>query len=378
VSNPEPIPERQLAETRLGCILVVGDEPVEREILVGKMMALGYECDSCRDGEEAVRVLGATEYDLVLCDIESAGRPNGTALLDRIREIRPDTAVIFITPVMDLATAVTSLKEGAYDYITKPFTLADVSAGVACALNKRRLLMQSRDYQRALEEQVAGRTEQLKRALDVLQDTYHSTLMALSTALDSREPDSEGHSLRLTLYAMRLAREVGGMSEEQFRVLEQGALLHDIGKIGVPDGLLRKPARLTEAEWVLMKRHPEIGFRILSGIKVLRGAAQLVLQHQERYDGTGYPRGLLRDAILREARIFAVIDTLDGMTTHRPFQTAMAFEEAQVAVARLAGTQLDPEIVKCFLSVPLSVWRQIREQIADRTRRSPRSKEPRA
>jgi putative nucleotidyltransferase with HDIG domain len=237
---------------------------------------------------------------------------------------------------------------------------------VTRALEKRRLVIENREYQRSLESQVAGRTRQLKEALDVLERTYRSTLMALGTALDSREPDSDGHSLRVTLYTIRLARELG-VDNLQMRVIEQGALLHDIGKIGIPDQLLHKPEKLTAAEWILMRRHPEIGFRILSGIKFLQGAAQLVLQHQERYDGAGYPAGLKGNQIMLGARIFAVADTLDGMTSQRPFQAAISFDEARDAIAALPGTQLDPDVVQVFLRMPLDIWRDIRREVSARS-----------
>jgi putative nucleotidyltransferase with HDIG domain len=224
-----------------------------------------------------------------------------------------------------------------------------------------------------LESQVAGRTQQLKQALDVLEQTYRSTLMALSAALDSREPDSDGHSLRVTLYTIRLAQELG-VSPAQSRIIEQGALLHDIGKIGIPDHLLHKPAKLTQQEWVCMRRHSDIGFRILSGIKFLQSAAELVYQHQERYDGSGYPAGLKGEQISLGARIFSVADTLDGMTSARPFLSAMTFEEARDRIARLAGTLLDPEIVKVFLKIPLDDWREIRREVAAKQQQDQREK----
>jgi putative nucleotidyltransferase with HDIG domain len=211
-----------------------------------------------------------------------------------------------------------------------------------------------------------NRTRQLNGALDVLRNTYRSTLIALGTALDSRDADLDGHSLRVTLYTARIARQFD-VAEADIRVIEQGALLHDIGKIGIPDSLLRKPTKLTEAEWTLMRKHPEIGWRILSGIEFLKDARELVLQHQERYDGTGYPAGLSGENINLGARIFAVADTLDCVTSHRPFQAAVSFEAAREEIIRVAGTQLDPWIVDAFLQVPLEEWIQVRREVAART-----------
>ncbi len=347
-------------------ILVVGDEAIDRDILVRKLTSMNCECESCADGNAALALLANHNFDLVLSDLTMPGM-DGMTLLKRVQNIRPDTAMILVTAVADLATAVASLKEGIYDYIVKPFSLEEVAVGVTRALEKRRLVIENREYQLSLESQVAGRTQQLKEALDVLEQTYRSTLMALGTALDSREPDSDGHSLRVTLYTIRLAQELG-IDNLQMRIIEQGALLHDIGKIGIPDRLLHKPEKLTPAEWVLMRRHPEIGFRILSGIKFLQGAAQLVLQHQERYDGSGYPAGLKGNLITLGARIFAVADTLDGMTSNRPFQAAITFEKARERIGMLAGTQLDPEIVQVFLKMPLDIWRDIRREVSFESR----------
>jgi len=339
-------------------ILIVDDELIVREILVRKLSNLGYSCDCCENGRDAVSKLASSEYDLLLADVMMPGM-GGVALLKEALRVRPDIAVILVTSTVDIELAVDSLKDGAYDYITKPFSLEEVSIGVSRALEKRRLLIENRNYQRTLEEQVARRTLQLKEALEVLQHTYHSTLMALGTALDSRDADTDGHSLRVTLYTTRLARQLG-IAEQDLRVIQQGAVLHDIGKIGVPDELLRKPGPLSESEWILMRKHPLIGYRILSGIKFLQGAAQLVLHHHERYDGTGYPAGLKTEEISLSARIFSVADTLDCITSNRPFQPAASFEAAREEIARVRGTQFDPKVVDAFLGVLLEEWKSIR------------------
>jgi putative nucleotidyltransferase with HDIG domain len=345
-------------------ILVVDDEAIVREILIRKLTHLGYDCDFAEDGHAALRILSNRTYDLLVSDVMMP-QMGGVALLKEARRLCPDIAVILVTSVVDLETAVDALKEGAYDYVTKPFSLEEVSLSVARALEKRRLVMENRNYQITLEEQVSSRTRQLKEVLEVLQHTYHSTLMALGTALDSRDADSDWHSLRVTLYALRLARQVG-ISRPQATVVEQGALLHDIGKIGVPDALLRKPGPLTPDEWLLMRKHPEIGFRILSGIRFLQEAAVLVLHHHERYDGTGYPSGLRGEEISLGARIFAIADTLDCMTSVRPFQAATSYEAACQEIRRVAGSQLDPGLVDAFLQIPLDDWKEVRIEVSSR------------
>lgn len=352
-------------------ILVVDDEDLIQEILVRKLTLLGYVCDSCGTVPEAVDRLASGGYDLVLADIMMP-QSGGLDLLSEASRICPDTAVIMVTGVVNVETAVESLKHGAYDYIAKPFNLEDVSFCVARALEKRSLILDNREYRKNLEELVSSRTKELQRALDLLQNTYHSTLFALGTALDSRDADVDGHSLRVTLYTAKLARLMG-LEETELRVIEQGALLHDIGKIGVPDDLLLKPEKLTAEEWLLMSKHPEIGSRILSGIEVLQGAREVVLQHQERYDGKGYPAGMRGEEIVLGARIFAIADTLDCVTSDRPFQAAVPFEAARDEIIRVAGTQLDPWIVDAFLQIPLEEWRQIRSDVATRKRRKGRA-----
>ncbi len=347
---------------RAARILIVDDELIVREILARKLSSLGYSCDSSENGRDALARLKDEEFDLLLADVMMPGI-GGIALLKEALGVRPEMAVILVTSVVDLEVAVESLKHGAYDYITKPFSLEEVTISVSRALEKRRLLIENRNYQRTLEERVACRTQQLKEALEILQETYDSTLLALGTALDSRDADTAGHSLRVTLYTARLAR-CFGLAEHELRVIQQGAALHDIGKIGVPDELLRRPGKLNDAEWVLMRRHPLIGYRILSGSKYLIGAAQLVLQHHEKYDGTGYPAGLKGDQISLSARIFSVVDTLDCMTSNRPFQAATSFESARDEIARAVGTQFDPKAVEAFLSLPLDEWKDLRANAA--------------
>src|SRR5213593_3971512 len=189
-------------------ILIVEDEALIRDILVRKLTALGYTCETCDNGRTALSLLASSSYDLVLTDL-MLPEIGGLVLLRQVQSISPDTAVILVTSAVDVGIAVDSLKDGAYDYILKPFSLQEVSIVVARALEKRRLLLENRRYQEILEAQVASRTQQLRDALDLLRETYHSTLLALGTALDSRDSDTDGHSLRVTLYTMRLARQIG-------------------------------------------------------------------------------------------------------------------------------------------------------------------------
>jgi response regulator RpfG family c-di-GMP phosphodiesterase len=341
-------------------ILIVNDAVPVRETLARKLTNLGYECMSCESGQEAFDLLASRSFDLVLADVLKP-ETGGAAFLKKALSISPDTAVILIASKINIEEAVGSLKDGAYDYITKPFSPEEVSISVARALDKRRLVIDTRNQQRILEEQVASRSRQLKEALGVLDHTYRSTFVALSRALESRNADPDGHSMRVTLYSKRLARKLE-LNELEMRDIEYGVLLRDIGKIGIPDDLLKKSGLLNEDEWLLMHRHPEIGYRILSNIKFLKGAAQLVLHHHEQYDGKGYPRNLNGDQISLGARIFAVANNLDDLTSTRPFRAAISFEDATEEIKKRSGNRLDPALVREFLEIPVSEWKNIRQE----------------
>jgi response regulator RpfG family c-di-GMP phosphodiesterase len=349
-------------------ILIVDDEAIIREILVRKLESLGYECECCASGRTAIDRLAHGIFDLILADV-LAPDTGAAGLLKEAMKVSPGIAVILVTSVIDIETAVDALKDGAYDYITKPFSPEQVALSVARALEKRRLLQQNQDYQRTLEKQVSSRTQKLEQALEVLHKTYYSTLAALSKALDSRDAGSDGRSLRVTIYAKALAKRLG-LNPTEIGVIEQGVLLHDFGKIGIPDKLLSSPEELEEQEQLLLRRHPEMGYRILCRIKFLRDAAQIVLHHHERYDGNGYPQGLKGEQIHIGARIFAVADALDDLTSNSRSGPPKSFQVAIQEIRKMSGAQLDPKIVDRFLRVPVSRWEELQRKIVNKTGRT--------
>lgn len=203
---------------------------------------------------------------------------------------------------------------------------------------------------------------EIKRQAQELRESYETTLFALVAALDAREHEVQAHSQRVSMYTVTLAREIG-IEGEELDDIRRGALLHDIGKIGISDSILLKPGKLTEEEWKEMKKHPYIGYKILEGIKFLEGAAEIVYAHHERFDGTGYPRGLKGEEIPIGARLFAVSDILDAMTSDRPYRKALPFDAARDEIVRCSGTQFDPEVVGVFLKIPKDRWLTIKEGI---------------
>jgi len=216
-----------------------------------------------------------------------------------------------------------------------------------------------------LEARVQEQRVHIQQALGKVEHAYSHTLEALILALDAREHETQRHSQRVSEYTLMLAErlDVGG---EALADIRRGSLLHDIGKIGIPDNILLKPGKLTESEWVEIRKHPEIGYNILREIEFLRGAALLVLQHHERFDGKGYPHGFSGQSILLGARIFAIADTFDAMTSDRPYRRALSYATARQEIIRCRGSQFDPELVDCFLEIPERVWLETKAMLCER------------
>jgi putative nucleotidyltransferase with HDIG domain len=354
------------SETTPTKILIVDDEAEIRTLLMRGLSNHSFECIQSSNAFDAVDKLHNHQFSLVMSDVCMPGM-SGIELLQYIKKNDPDLSVIMITGVLDLKTAVDSLKMGACDYITKPFDLLAVRRAVSQALERHRLTMENRYYQRELERLVQERTCELHGALKEVEEGYRFTLEALAAALDAREHETQAHSHRVREYAVTLA-ECLDLKGEALIDIGRGALLHDIGKIGVPDSILLKPAKLTSEEWVRMKLHPQVGYEILKSIKFLTPAAEIVLAHQERWDGTGYPNGLAGRSIPLGARIFGVVDTLDAMTSDRPYRKAMSFEMARAEVQRCSGTQFDPRVAEAFLSIEAETWRGIHDMVNCRNR----------
>lgn len=337
-------------------ILIVDDERGINEVLFD-LLSEDYDCVSASSAEEALGHLQNAEFELVISDITMPGM-SGLDMLPHAKEIAPNTIVVMISGMQTVESAIGALRLGAFDYLMKPFDLRQVEAVVKRALEHRYLIVAKQQYENHLEDLVEQRTSELDRALGSLEEAYRSTLKALTTALETRDSETHGHSERVVSYSLRLGREYG-LDESQLKSLEFGSLLHDIGKIGVPDSILRKPAKLTEDEWVRMREHPLHGQQILRGIEFLEGAARVVAQHHEKWDGSGYPLGLKDNDIDLCARIFAVADAYDAMTSDRVYRRGKSYEMAAKELDDWAGRQFDPKVVEAFHRVPKSDWEEL-------------------
>ncbi|HET6840839.1 MAG TPA: HD domain-containing phosphohydrolase [Candidatus Angelobacter sp.] len=343
-------------------ILVVDDEESIREIISSMLSAAGYKTAQASSGMEALAVLNSHgEFELMLSDLMMA-ELDGIALLERSKEKYPDMPVIMVTAVHDISVALAAIRNGAYDYLLKPFEREQLLAMVRRALEHRRLKLENRAYQSNLESLVAARTEQLRQTMTDLERSYDITLEALGDALDLKDAETEGHSKRVTAFTIAIARAMG-LSGERIRIIARGAFLHDIGKMAIPDAILRKPGSLTPEETAIMREHCYRGYQMLRKIPFLSEASDIVYAHQERYDGTGYPRGLKGDEIPLGARIFSVADTLDAITSDRPYRAAQTVAAAREEVLRYSGTQFDPEVVRVFMQMPDTIWEDLRKEI---------------
>jgi putative nucleotidyltransferase with HDIG domain len=342
-------------------ILVVDDEEAIREVVSTMLESKGYHCTSVSNGRLAQDQVKRITPDLVLSDMIMP-EMDGLKLLEWLRQYDPEVPVIMVTAIHDISTALEAIRRGAYDYILKPFEKDQLYLGVDRALQHRRLIAENRNYQRNLEQLVEERTAQLSGTLAQLEQSYDDTLEALGSALDLKDAETEGHCQRVTAFTISIAKAMP-VPNPYLPVLARAAFLHDIGKMAIPDGILRKPGPLTDDEKQIMRKHCEIGYNMLIRIPFLRDAAEIVLAHQEFFDGTGYPRGLKGEQIPLGARIFTIADSLDAMISDRPYRRALPMSHAREEVRRCSGTQFDPKVVDVFMSIPEAHWIELRENL---------------
>ena len=341
-------------------VLVVDDDPAVRMFFREALKPITAQVAEAADAASALESIESGSFDIILCDVWMPGA-SGVDLLSMAKETRWDLGFILVTGEIQAETVITALRMQASDFLLKPLTAEEVTRSVARAFERLVSARQARAYQGSLEATIQRRTHELEIALSELESNYQMTLEALVAALDSREHETFSHSLRVRAYTRYLARRAG-YPPALLPSLEQGALLHDIGKIAVADAILLKPAKLTPEEWTEMRKHPLAGDEILKRVPFLRPASSIVRNHHERFDGTGYPDALKGPEIPLGARLFTVADTLDAMTSDRSYRKGPGFEAARAEIHRFSGKQFDPQIVELFLKIPPATWIEVREE----------------
>jgi cyclic di-GMP phosphodiesterase len=344
-------------------VLVIDDDR-DTCAMMCAFLSRDYKCEIAYDGEEALSKIKQGQYSVILADLMMP-KLDGFSVLGAVSVEAPTTPVIVVSGVSETRSAIRAMRLGAFDYIMKPIEPDQVEISVRRALTHHEMVQAAHEFERRLASyaaQLETTNDGLTRALADLDSTYHQTISALTTALETRNVETRGHSDRVVAYSLKLGLELG-LDHQELKALELGALFHDIGKIGVEDKILLKPAELSSDEWEEMRKHPLKGARIIEGIPPLRIALPVVKQHHEKWDGSGYPAGLSGDEIDIKARIFAVADALDAITSDRPYDPLRSFEEAAGELSRCAGKQFDPKVVEAFARIPLEEWKSFAKQL---------------
>jgi putative two-component system response regulator len=345
-------------------ILIVDDEEAIRKLLRQKLTMDGYRCQTAASASLALDVLRGSSIDLVLLDIRMPGKL-GTEFLPEIKAEFPDTAVIMSSAVSDSHIAIQCMREGAYDYIIKPFNLDRVTQSVAWALKKRGLQIAKREYQQHLEQEVAVRTTELKHALEKIETASLDTIYRLSRAAEYKDENTGSHIRRIGEYSAVIARKMG-LDDIDVDMIFYAAPMHDVGKIGIPDSILLKPGKLEPEEWEIMKRHTTIGAQILAGSEAeFIGLAEVIaLTHHEKWDGSGYPNGLRKSEIPLAGRIVAIADVFDALTSQRPYKEPFPVEECFNIIRQSRGSHFDPEVADAFFASQGEIL-SIKERLKD-------------
>jgi putative nucleotidyltransferase with HDIG domain len=325
-------------------ILVVDDEPEIVAFICELLTHCGYEVSGLSDSREATSRFDSFRPDLCIFDFRMP-HVTGSVLLDTIKAKDPKVEVIFLTAQDETSLAVDLMKRGALDFLLKPVELNQLLLSAGRALEHRGLVLENENYRLHLEQLVLEKTRALNEALASLSHVHSATLDALALALDFRDQSTSGHSRRVADLTGGIAASMGVMGSALVQI-EHGALLHDIGKLKIPDSILRKPAKLDEEEWKAMRCHPQYGYEFLSNIEFLKGAAEIVYSHHEKFDGTGYPRKLQAEEIPFGARVFAIVDSIDAMIYKRPYNNPISLREASEEIRRCSGTQFDPNLIE--------------------------------
>jgi putative two-component system response regulator len=328
-------------------ILIVDDEKIICGVIAQRLTREGYLCVTARNGKEAFEYFCKGNFSLVISDIRMPEK-DGLELLRLVKAVRPDMKFIIMTAYAEIDVAVEAMHLGANDLLLKPFELELAVFSVKKALEQRRMEEELESYHKNLKKLVAERTEKLQEAYGTLKKAHLDSVKVLAGAIDAKDPYTRGHSDRVRQMSLQIAA-VLGFTEEKMEVLEYGALLHDIGKIGIKDEILRKPEALSAEEYQMIREHPLIGVRIVEGIEFFEDKISMIRNHHEQFDGRGYPDGLAGEAIPFEARIISVPDAFDAMASLRPHQRNRSLGDILSEMEQHGGRQFDPQILEIFL-----------------------------
>jgi putative nucleotidyltransferase with HDIG domain len=334
-------------------ILVVDDEPGIREMLAAWVTSAGFECDAAGDAADALEAAGRRAPDVAFLDIALPGK-DGLWLARTLRQQHRDVALIMVTGLQRFDAAVEGLRLGVLDYLLKPFTRGELLDALRSALAWRDRHIRWHVEREQLRSEIENRTSELAGAFSALRGASNGALDALLVTLHRRNPEACAHARRVAHMAGRLARAMR-LDEPDLSHTVQGALLHDIGKVAMPDSLIHKPGRLTEEEVAIIRTHAQIGHDIIAAVPALGAAARVALHSHEAWDGSGYPAGLRGEAIPLGSRITAIVDTFDALTWGRVYREPVSFDHAASEVRRCAGTQFDPGAVEVWLSIAGSI-----------------------
>ena len=345
-------------------VLVVDDDDLLREVLSSWVHSFGFEVREAENAAEALDTMAVAPADVALCDVNMPGE-NGVWLASRIRERHPSTAIIMATAARDVDVAVSSLRGDVVDYLLKPFDHVRLLEALRLGVDWHRASLAADELQESLEHRLRGRRAQVAATLAGAQENIDDALEGLISMLELHKRDGREHATRVS----RLAAAIGdvlGISGQALVDITRGALLHDVGKIDMPASILYKPAPLDEAEWAIMRTHPQVGYDLLKKVPSLEGAAEVVLASHEAFDGSGYPRGLAGDAIPIGARILAISDSYDSMTRPHTQRPPMPPAQAVCEIARCSGSQFDPRVVEALGEVLRSMANGHPEPVAQR------------
>jgi len=328
-------------------ILVVDDEEMICSILARRLTREGYSCVTAPNGKEALNYFYKENFSLIISDVRMP-EMDGIELLKKVKAMHPNMLMIVMTAYPEIGLAVEAMRLGAYDFIIKPADLELVVLSVKKALEKKRLEEELEAYHKNLEKLVEERTAKLQQAYLTLKKAYLDSVKVLAEAIDAKDPYTRGHSDRVRKMSLQIGTSLG-FTEDRMEILEYGALLHDIGKIGIKDEILRKPGALSPEEYQTIQEHPLIGVKIVEGVEFFKDKISMIRNHHEHYDGNGYPDGLIGEAIPLEARIIAVPDAFDAMASLRPHRGIMPLEDILSELEKYKGKQFDPKMLEIFL-----------------------------